>query len=260
MSIEFSCSCGKKYKLRDELAGKKAKCAQCGKVLEVPMPPEPEAEVEPDGPVDIYAVEDPVVAEPESSVQSSYQAGSQNVAVAQRAYPQASDGFVQNGRLAVQEGAQLPDRCIKCNCDAAEGRMTKRLAYNLSNVGPGAARFIPFIGRFVRLAWMINQAATRQHLTISFCVCKRHRMQRVLGFVAMAIGLIAGIAIVALAAPTNNTPMIVVGIIVFVLGGLCGKLTNLLTVAVPLHNGAELTGAGKSFLDSLPRAGKKRMG
>jgi RsiW-degrading membrane proteinase PrsW (M82 family) len=63
MAIEFSCKCGKGYKLRDELGGKKAKCARCGEILAIPMPPEPEPEPEADGPVDIYAVADPVVAE-----------------------------------------------------------------------------------------------------------------------------------------------------------------------------------------------------
>ena len=65
MSIEFSCSCGKTYKLRDELAGRKAKCARCGAVLTVPMPRAPEPEVEDDGQVDIYAVADPVIEEPQ---------------------------------------------------------------------------------------------------------------------------------------------------------------------------------------------------
>ena len=73
MAIEFSCACGKKYRLRDELAGKKAKCARCGAVLVVPTPPEPEPEPEADGPIDIYAVEEPVVAEPQWTVQPSAQ-------------------------------------------------------------------------------------------------------------------------------------------------------------------------------------------
>jgi RsiW-degrading membrane proteinase PrsW (M82 family) len=63
MAIEFSCACGKQYKLRDELAGKKAKCARCGNVLVIPNPPPPEPEPEPDESVDIYAVADPVVEE-----------------------------------------------------------------------------------------------------------------------------------------------------------------------------------------------------
>lgn len=71
MSIEFSCACGKKFKVRDALAGKKGKCAGCGGVVLIPKPPEPEPEPEPvaAGVADIYSVEDPVVQEPVWTVQ-----------------------------------------------------------------------------------------------------------------------------------------------------------------------------------------------
>ncbi len=36
MAISISCSCGKQYRLNDELAGKKAKCGGCGNVLAIP--------------------------------------------------------------------------------------------------------------------------------------------------------------------------------------------------------------------------------
>jgi hypothetical protein len=44
MSIAFACTgCGKSFKVKDELAGRKAKCT-CGQVVTVPIPePEPAA-------------------------------------------------------------------------------------------------------------------------------------------------------------------------------------------------------------------------
>ena len=37
--IEFACeSCGKQYRIKDELGGKTAKCKECGNVLHIPMP------------------------------------------------------------------------------------------------------------------------------------------------------------------------------------------------------------------------------
>jgi DNA-directed RNA polymerase subunit RPC12/RpoP len=37
--IEFSChSCGKEFSVKDELAGKKGKCAACGEAIVVPSP------------------------------------------------------------------------------------------------------------------------------------------------------------------------------------------------------------------------------
>jgi uncharacterized protein (TIGR00266 family) len=62
MPIEFTCgSCQKHYRVKDELAGKTAKCKQCGSVLQVPAPVV-EAEPVPDE----YGVagEQPVAAAP----------------------------------------------------------------------------------------------------------------------------------------------------------------------------------------------------
>ena len=79
MSIEFSCKCGKRFKVRDELAGKKGKCDGCGGVVLIPKLPEPEPEPEPvlevapeevgGGTPSIYDVDDPVVEEPVWTVQ-----------------------------------------------------------------------------------------------------------------------------------------------------------------------------------------------
>lgn len=42
MSISVACRCGKKYRVRDEMAGKRAKCPACGKVFTVPRPQLPD--------------------------------------------------------------------------------------------------------------------------------------------------------------------------------------------------------------------------
>src|SRR3954447_22277098 len=38
MAISFTCACGKALKARDEHAGKKTKCPQCGAILAIPSP------------------------------------------------------------------------------------------------------------------------------------------------------------------------------------------------------------------------------
>lgn len=38
MTIVFQCDCGKGYRVKPELAGRRVKCAACGRVLEVPSP------------------------------------------------------------------------------------------------------------------------------------------------------------------------------------------------------------------------------
>lgn len=43
--IAFSCECGKRYQVKDELAGKRATCAVCGKQLLIPSQPTPAPKV-----------------------------------------------------------------------------------------------------------------------------------------------------------------------------------------------------------------------
>jgi hypothetical protein len=47
MPISLQCTCGKAYRIKDELAGKKIRCSACNKVIAVPIP-EPETPTEED--------------------------------------------------------------------------------------------------------------------------------------------------------------------------------------------------------------------
>src|SRR5687768_8827576 len=40
MAIMFRCACGKVMQAKEEFAGKKVKCSECGKVLLIPTPPD----------------------------------------------------------------------------------------------------------------------------------------------------------------------------------------------------------------------------
>lgn len=48
MTIRFKCECGKQYEVKDELAGKQAKCKSCGAKVLVPQPSAPEPLTTPD--------------------------------------------------------------------------------------------------------------------------------------------------------------------------------------------------------------------
>ena len=45
MPIEFSCACGKKFAVRESLAGKTATCRNCGRSMTIPEPDVLEAQV-----------------------------------------------------------------------------------------------------------------------------------------------------------------------------------------------------------------------
>jgi hypothetical protein len=162
-------------------------------------------------------------------------------------------GFVRDGMLVVRDGAVLPDRCIKCNASAADGRRSTRWAYNHSDDGPSAARLIPIIGVFFRIAWLVGRMQSRQYLTISYCVCRRHRTLRLIWSVVMGAGILAGVTMLGIAIAQDRGTLAIAGILVFFCGALAGWGSNLLRLAVPLSNGAMLKGAGKAFLVSMPR-------
>src|SRR2546423_11109886 len=93
-------------------------------------------------------------ASPPPAPKTRVPAAAATTAGAGRTSAASAGAFVRGNRLVVQDGATLPDRCIKCNAPAPAGRVTKRWAYNLDNEGPGAARLIPFVRLVVWIAWI----------------------------------------------------------------------------------------------------------
>ncbi len=180
--------------------------------------------------------------------------------------PKAAGGYVRGGRLVVRDGASLPDRCIRCNAPAPEGRITKRFAYNQDESGPGIGTMVPLFGRILWMMWLLRRMKDREYLTVSYCVCKKHRAIKLAAIAAMAIGMIAG-AIVFVIGIKNSDPSaqrhaeidsttIIIGVLIFFAGALCGLAISSVQVAAALSNGAELKGAGKPFLDSMPQFSK----
>jgi hypothetical protein len=46
MAIPFTCTCGKSIRVKDELAGRKARCPDCGTAFTIPVPQKPSTEDE----------------------------------------------------------------------------------------------------------------------------------------------------------------------------------------------------------------------
>jgi hypothetical protein len=180
---------------------------------------------------------------------------------------QSTGAYVRGGVLVVRDGASLPDRCIRCNAPAADGRVTKRFAYNEDESGPGMGTFVPIVGRLFWITWLFNRLNTREYLTVSYCICTKHRTIKWLAVAAMTIGMIAGtIATVMGFANSGKSPAnprgeidsttIIIGVLIFFAAALCGLAISGLKVASGTTNVAELTGAGKPFLESLPKFSK----
>src|SRR3954470_23201899 len=105
MSIAFACTgCGKSFKVKDELAGRKAKCS-CGETVTVPQPaPVVEAEEE-----DIFAFKDddaPKVAKRAPAMAAAVTAGTAPSAP----QPMKPAPYRPSTTSAHPHGAQLPLR------------------------------------------------------------------------------------------------------------------------------------------------------
>lgn len=69
MSFVVSCQCGKQFRVKDEQAGKKAKCPGCGtSLLLQPPPPEPAAAAEESDPFDNFDLEAAAAMEQSAAV------------------------------------------------------------------------------------------------------------------------------------------------------------------------------------------------
>jgi hypothetical protein len=169
-----------------------------------------------------------------------------------------SGGFVRGNYVVVRDGAKLPDRCIKCNAPAEDGRVTKRLSWDEPQNGLATGGLLPFVGVFFKFAWLVKKISQgRYQTTVSYCLCKKHRTQRIVQFVLMAIGIVAGIALINFAVEQKNPAYIGAAAACLIVGALCGMGTPKLTIASPAQGGAELKGAGRAFLESMPKPGQR---
>jgi hypothetical protein len=67
--------------------------------------------------------------------------------------------------------------------------------------------------------------------------------------------MVAGVCLIIAAIMNHDGTSAIIGTAVFLVGAVCGSMTGSLKVANGLHNGAELTGCGRPFLDSMPKGG-----
>jgi hypothetical protein len=167
-------------------------------------------------------------------------------------------GFVRGNLIVVRDGAKLPGRCIKCNAPAEEGRVSKRLGYDEPANGLATGGLLPYIGIFFKIAWLVTKIRQgRYYTTVSYCVCRKHRTQRMVQFGLMAVGIVAGVVLINLAVQKQNPAFVGAAAAAFIVGALCATGTTRLAIASPSQGGAELKGAGRAFLGSMPNAANR---
>ncbi len=153
--------------------------------------------------------------------------------------------FRDGGRLVVEPGASLPDRCVKCN-GPAEG-YTKKL--NLSWHHP-AIYLIVLVGVLI---YVIVALIVRKTARVNIPLCPTHRAKRrniiLTGLGIFLLGIVGFISAIAL----DNGWYALVGFVLF-LGGIITMVMGSQTVTPALINerAAWLKGVGPDFLAELP--------
>ena len=107
MAIPVKCSCGKTYKLKDEFAGQKVKCRECGKTLVVPG----------QSPTDKQPIEKSTAVEPLTDAEKSADLQSAESKVAEKKPDAAAaiGGFFKKMGDRIKEAAATGEVCEACN-------------------------------------------------------------------------------------------------------------------------------------------------
>src|SRR5688500_17862717 len=122
-------------------------------------------------------------------------------------------GYVRGKLLIVRDGATLPDRCVKCNAPAVDGRMTKSFLYDEPDNANAAMGLLPIVGIFFKFAWLFGKIQRGvQRVTITFCLCSKHRTLRTVTMLVCFIGVLLGIALFVNGVKGESGPLMFTGV------------------------------------------------
>jgi hypothetical protein len=167
------------------------------------------------------------------------------------AAPVRADGKL----LVVRRGCALPERCIRCNAPAA-AMVRVSVAQSEADFKTFLYGFIPYVGPFFRLAWMVRHLMTRDAATLRAGLCPAHRNLRRLGIAIALLGVPVAAAILYAGSRDGfhrmNPQLPFVAAVTFIAFALVGwSFARTLSLAGMDPRTIILRGASRPFLDSL---------
>ena len=117
--------------------------------------------------------------------------------------------------LVVRKGAELPDRCLKCNAPAEGYRFSRSLSWTKS-----AWMFLILVNVVV---FLLVYFLVRKTARVTVGLCPRHRKARNRAIARGWLMALAGIVIVVAGAPLPEP-----GVIICAIGGFCLVITGLI--------------------------------
>jgi hypothetical protein len=162
-------------------------------------------------------------------------------------YPPSGDRVWRDGPLLVMtKGAQLPDRCLKCNLPAGGWRLKRKLSWHHS------AWYLLILLNL--LIYAIAALIVRHTATVMIPLCEKHRRRR-----RWAIGMgwllvITGIVLIAAGGSNEGyEAAILIGLLLFLAGLIFGIAGS--QVAVPTRIDGRfvwIKNVNPEFLNELP--------
>jgi len=161
-----------------------------------------------------------------------------------------AEGCWQDGNLLVlSKGAQLPDRCIKCNLPANDFRLERKLSWHPP---------IWFVTVFISpLIYVIVALCVRHTAKIEVGLCEEHRRRRSRAIASAWIAILGGFGLifggVALVDPEWVPIPVLVGLVTILVGIFIGILGSQVatTKSIDEHH-VWLAKANPEYLKMLP--------
>jgi hypothetical protein len=152
----------------------------------------------------------------------------------------------EGSKLVVPHGAQLPDRCVKCNAPAHGFRLQRRLTW----LHP--AYLLLLFGGLIFYA--IAAAVASKTAEIQVGVCPKHRKQRLQAIVGgWALGLSGAILLPWLAISLEVWWIALVGVVMLLVGMFGGIMVARLVRPSRIDDHqAWLSGVDREYLNELP--------
>ena len=156
--------------------------------------------------------------------------------------------------VVVEQRAQMPDRCIRCNA-VAGGRRTRVNFFWIDRSSRERARLwllVPYAGALLRAVHWDRQGTRR---AVEVGLCARHRLLRALGPVLAVLGVVGMVAVpwwtFDARSPSPFPPLLGFAVLAIgVLGAAWARRTARAHHIDP--SSVTLAGAGEAFVKSLP--------
>lgn len=148
--------------------------------------------------------------------------------------------------MVVSKGAQLPDRCVKCNAPAPGAKLKKKLTWHHPAI---------YILIFVALLiYLIVAMIVRKAVTVELGLCEEHMAKHRRNVFITWLLILLGVCGFVMAVIVGDNNFLLAGILLILAGIIYAVVAvRIVTPAKIDDKFAWLKGVNKDYLDELPQ-------